>query len=117
MRSRSTLEWSGMTLGALTHSVWLGLLAAAFTSVEWPLLAGCGAAIMLPAAAVTRWTAADPRRLRGGRLRLAAVVLVAVAALFAAGRGWEREFVVLAACGRHLVRVARGPARSAVGPV
>ena len=93
MPSRSTLEWAGIALGAVVQSVWLGVLAAAFSGAGWPPLSAFAAAVVLAAAAATRWTAAEPRRLRRGRVLLAALVLVAAAALFAAGRGWTHDFV------------------------
>ena len=93
MRSRSTLEWAGIALGAVTQGVWLGVLASA-----------------LSARGGRRWRRSPPRscwRLRprrGGPRRTRAacaaavrswpLVLVAAAVLFAAGRGWEHEFFV-----------------------
>jgi hypothetical protein len=94
MPSRSTVEWAGIALGAVVQSVWLGALASAFGGAGWPPLSAFAAAVMLAAAAATLWTAADAGRLRRGRLLLAALVLVATAALFAAGRGWAHDFVV-----------------------
>ena len=93
MPSRSTLEWAAIALGAVVQSVWLGVLASAFSGAGWPPLSAFAAAVVLAAAAATRWTAPDPRRLRRGRWLLVALVLVAAAALFAAGRGWTLDFV------------------------
>ena len=93
MPSRSTLEAAAIALGAVVQSVWLGVLASAVSGVGWPLLSAFAAAVVLAAAATTRWTAEEPRRLRRSRWLLAALVLFAAAALFAAGRGWAHEYV------------------------
>jgi hypothetical protein len=94
MRSRSTLEWSGIALGAAAQGVWCGVLAALLSGAAWPALAAFAAGTMLAAAAVARWTGSGADRLRRGRLLLAAVVLVSSAVLFAAGRSWLHEYIL-----------------------
>jgi hypothetical protein len=93
MRSRSTLEWVGIALGAAAQAVWCGLLGAALSAASWPALAGFATAVMVAAAAAARWAVRDDRRLRRGRAALAAVVLLAAAALLTAGRGWEHQYL------------------------
>jgi hypothetical protein len=93
MRSRSTLEWAGIALGALAQGVWCGVLGSVLSAARWPALAGFAAAAMVAAAAAARWGMGGGDRLRRGRALLAAVVLVSACVLLVSGRAWSHPYV------------------------
>jgi hypothetical protein len=93
MRSRFTLEWTGIALGALAQGVWCGVLGSVLSAARWPALAGFAAATVISAAAAARWGQRGDHRLRAARALLAAVVLLAASVLLVAGRAWGHPYI------------------------
>jgi hypothetical protein len=88
--SRSRVEVAGLVLGAAVDCVWAGALAAALTGARGPALFLLAFAGVLAAALAARWSARRESRDVAGRVLAAVVVLMAVAAMLAAGRAWAQ---------------------------
>jgi len=121
MRSRSWLDHAGLGLGAAAEGIWCGALAAALTGASWPALTVFAGVTVLAAARVARRLSVGEGRERVARLLAVTLIVVATAALLAAGRAWAhpsvlwqavRDFVYvggLVLLGIHLGRAAPSP--------
>jgi hypothetical protein len=94
MPSRSALERAGVALGAVVEGVWCGALAAVLTGSPWAPLSAFAIAMVVAAAAVTRWIGAAQDRERAGRVAAAALVVAGVAALFGVGQAWTHDYLL-----------------------
>ena len=91
MRSRSTLEYAGLALGAATEGIWCGGLAAALTGASWAALSVFACVTVFGAAHLARRLASGAVGERAARLLAFALILVAAVVLLAAGRAWAHH--------------------------